>query len=179
MTDDRRPLVPPLETERLRLEGHTLADFPDLLTLWSDPEVVRFIGNKPSTPEQTWARLLRYTGHWTHLGFGFWVVREKGTGRFVGEVGFARFHRDATPALGEDPEAGWVLSPGSHGKGFATEAMQRALAWVTEAVAPMRTFCLIDRENVRSIRVATKLGYREAGTADLARDRVLLFERTA
>lgn len=179
MTHDGKPLVPSLETERLRLDGHTLADLPDVLKLWSDPEVVRFIGNKPATPEQTWARFLRYTGHWTHLGFGFWVVREKGTGRFVGEVGVARFHRDATPALGDDPEAGWVLSPWSHGKGFATEAMQRALAWVTDTVSPKRTFCLIDLENARSVRVATKLGYRETGTADLAGKRVRLFERTA
>jgi RimJ/RimL family protein N-acetyltransferase len=177
MTSIAPALVPPLETERLTLTGHTLADFPHLLALWSDPQVVRHIGNKPSTPEQTWARLLRYTGHWAHLGFGYWVVREKRTGRFAGEVGFANFHRDITPALGDDPEGGWVLAPWASGQGFATEAMRRALAWITERVAPKRTFCLIDVDNTRSIRVAHKLGYREASAVDFAGHEVLLCER--
>jgi RimJ/RimL family protein N-acetyltransferase len=61
------------------------------------------------------------------MGFGFWVVREKSTGRFVGEVGLANFRRDIEPSLGESKEAGWVLSPWAHGKGFATEAVRAAL----------------------------------------------------
>ena len=78
--------VPVIETERLILRGHVLEDSEASLALWTDPEVTRFIGGKPSTTEEVWPRLLRYAGHWSLLGFGYWAITEKATGRFVGEA---------------------------------------------------------------------------------------------
>jgi RimJ/RimL family protein N-acetyltransferase len=66
-----------LETDRLIMRPHVRADFDDSFAMWSDPEVTRFIGGQPSTREETWSRLLRYVGHWTMLGFGYWAVRDK------------------------------------------------------------------------------------------------------
>jgi RimJ/RimL family protein N-acetyltransferase len=153
--------APELSTERLTMRGHRREDFEDCAAMWGDPVVTRFIGGKPSTREQAWARLLRYVGHWALLGFGYWVVCEKGTGRFVGEVGFANFKRDIEPPLGDDPEMGWVLAPWAFGKGFATEAVQAARVWMDEDFRAPRTVCMIDPENVASLRVAEKCGYRE------------------
>ena len=55
--------VPVIDTTRLRLRGHRPADFADSLALWGDPIVTRFIGGKPLSEEDVWARLLRYVGH--------------------------------------------------------------------------------------------------------------------
>src|SRR5579875_2663294 len=93
--------APVLETERLRLHGHRLADFADSAALWTDPLVTRFIGGRPSTPDEVWSRLSRYIGHWTALGFGYWAVRERASGRFAGEVGLADFRREIDPPFGE------------------------------------------------------------------------------
>ena len=49
------------------------------------------IGGKPFTREESWARLLRYGGLWSLLGYGYWAVRDKESGRFAGELGFAGF----------------------------------------------------------------------------------------
>ena len=103
------PEVPALDTERLTMRGHTLADFDECLAMWTDPVVMRHLGGRPLTMEEMWARLLRYAGSWSLLGFGYWVVRERATGRFVGEVGLADLRRDIEPRLGGVPEAGWVL----------------------------------------------------------------------
>src|ERR1700736_5753720 len=92
-----------METERLRLRGHTIEDASKVKALWSDSEVTRYIGGKPLTDEECWSRLLRYVGHWSLLGFGFWIVEEKLTGDFVGEVGFSDYKRDLEPALGAVP----------------------------------------------------------------------------
>jgi len=92
--------VPVLETERLKLRGHGLEDFVHCGAMWADPEVTRYIGGKPYTEEQSWARLLRYAGHWSLLGFGYWVVEEKTVGNFIGEVGFADYKRDLQPLRG-------------------------------------------------------------------------------
>src|SRR5437762_7040767 len=111
-----------LDTDRLTLRPHRLDDFPDTRALWSDPEVTRFIGGRPLTEEETWQRLLRYVGHWSLLGFGYWAVRERGSGRFVGEVGFANGKRTLEPSFGDAPEIGWVLATSAQGRGYATEA---------------------------------------------------------
>lgn len=143
------------------MRGHGTGDFDDSLALWTDPGVTRFIGGKPSTREEVWARLLRYVGHWSLLGFGYWVIQEKATGAFVGEVGFADFRREIEPTLTATPEIGWALLPSMHGRGYATEAALAAVAWGEKHFGPVRTACIIAPENEPSIRVAQKCGYRK------------------
>ena len=153
--------VPVIETERLVLRSHRLDDFADYLALWTDPEVTRFIGGRPSTREEVWGRLLRNVGHWASLGFGYWVIVEKDTERFIGEVGFADFRREIEPSLDATPEIGWALAPHAHGKGYATEAARAAIAWGDTHFGSRRTACIIAPENEPSIRVAERCGYRE------------------
>ena len=129
--------------------------------MWALPEVVRYIGGKPFTGEEVWARLLRYAGHWQWMGFGFWALEEKSTGAFAGELGFAEFKRELQPSIEGTPEVGWVLAPHAHGKGYATEALQAAIAWGDERFGQTRTVCLIHPENLPSLRVAEKCGYHE------------------
>jgi len=153
--------VPTLETNRLRLRGHRLEDYPHSARMWSDPNVTRYIRGTPFTAEETWSRLLRYIGHWTLLGFGYWVVEQKEDCAFVGEVGFADYRRDISPSLEGMPEIGWVLAPNVHGKGLATEAVQAAVAWADGHFGRRQTACIIAPDNLPSIRVAEKAGYRE------------------
>jgi RimJ/RimL family protein N-acetyltransferase len=122
--------------------------------------------------------MLRYAGLWALLGLGYWVVREKGSGRFVGEVGFGNFRRQIDPPLGDAPEIGWVLSPWAHGKGYATEAVQAALAWGEGHFGPSaRTVCIIDPQNLASLRVAEKCGYREVSRAIYKGEATMVLER--
>lgn len=155
------PEVPVIETGRLRLRGHRVDDYDACAALWGDPGVTRFIGGKPSTREEVWARLLRYAGLWTLLAYGYWAVEDKADGGFVGDIGFADFRRDISPSLDGLPEMGWVLSPRVHGRGYATEAVAAALAWGDARFGSAATSCIIDPENLASIRVAHKNGYRE------------------
>ncbi len=149
-----------LESARLTLRGHITTDFPASCKLWADPEVVRYTLGKPATPEEVWSRLLRYLGSWSLLGYGYWVVEEKETGSFVGEVGFANLHRAIEPAIGDVPEIGWCLSPAHHGKGYATEAAQAAMEWIVKApIAASRIACIVNQNNASSLRVAEKLGF--------------------
>jgi len=129
--------------------------------MWSDPAVVRFIGGKPSSEQQTWSRLLGYAGHWALLKFGYWALEEKASGRFVGELGFADFRRDIEPSMKDVPELGWALASHVHGQGYATEAVGAAVAWGDARFGQARTVCMIDPQNLASIRVAQKCGYRE------------------
>jgi RimJ/RimL family protein N-acetyltransferase len=169
--------IPVLETERLTLRGHRLDDFPACAAMWADPIVTRHIGGKPLTEEESWARLQRYVGHWAMLGFGYWVVEEKATGKFAGEVGFADLKRGLDGSLKDAPEIGWVLASQFHGKGYATEAVRAAIVWGDGHFGRCQTICIIDPENRASMRVAEKCGYRELRMATYKRQPIVVFAR--
>ena len=152
-------VVPTLETERLLLRGHQISDFSDSAEMWADQEVVAHISGVPSSEEQSWSRLLRYSGHWHHMGFGYWVVESKADGSFLGEVGFADYHRDTEPSLAGKPEAGWVFNVRSHGKGYATEAVTAMLVWADANLDYTSTAAMFDPSYLPSINVAKKVGY--------------------
>lgn len=127
--------------------------------MWADERVVKDITGRPSSREEAWARLLRYAGLWAVLGFGYWLVEDRASGAFVGEVGLADFKRDLEPSLGDALEAGWVMRPDAQGRGLATEAMLAALAWADRHLAGRRVVCMIAPDNAASFRVADKCGF--------------------
>ena len=172
-------MIPTLDTERLTLRGHREEDFAESAAMWGDAAVTRFIGGRPFTEEECWNRLLRYVGHWALLGFGYWVVREKASGRFVGEVGFADYRRAIDPPFHGVPEIGWVLAPWCHGRGYATEAAHAVVDWGDGHFDKPRTVCLIHQDHARSIRVAEKLGYREYARVNYNGHPEILFERVS
>jgi len=147
--------------------------------MWANPETTRFIGGTPSSPEESWARLLRNVGHWQLTGYGFWVVRDKRSGRFVGEVGLKQFRRGLDPAFEQLPEIGWVLAPGNGGRGLATEAASAALAWGDAQFGWPLSLCIIDPGNAASVRVAEKCGYREQSRTAYRDKPVIIFGRTS
>jgi RimJ/RimL family protein N-acetyltransferase len=169
------PGIPVLTTAHLTLRGSRSDDLEASAAMWSDAAVTRFIGGKPSTREETWARLLRYVGHWAILGFGYWVIEERASGRFVGEVGFADFKRDLKPSIEGTPEIGWALAPWA--QGWATEAVRAALAWGDRELPARRTVCLIAPENEPSIRLARKCGYTEFSRTTYKSQPTVIFER--
>ena len=120
---------PRIETERLTLRAHTPDDLPVCARMWSDADVVRFIGGRPFSREEVWARLLRYAGMWAVMGHGFWAIEEKASSQLIGEVGIMEARRDIEPSFEGEPEVGWALMPAAHGKGYAAEAVGAALGW--------------------------------------------------
>lgn len=169
--------IPCLETDRLILRGHQRDDFPALEKMWADPVVVEHITGEPSTSQQTWARLLGYVGHWAMQGFGLWAVEEKSTATYVGQIGFANFKR-GLPVIGEKPEAGWVLSPQVHGKGYATEGLRAALSWGHKNLPSKEVVCIINVGNTASIRVAEKCGFKHLEQSDYQGKAINVYSQT-
>jgi RimJ/RimL family protein N-acetyltransferase len=168
--------IPKLETERLLLRRHQVAEFDDYAAIWGDPIVTRYISGRPFTREECWARLLRHIGHWAVLGFGYWAIEEKSSKRLIGELGFAQFKRDIEPII-EFPELGWVLAPPAHGKGYATEAVKAALAWGDRHFADGTTACIIDPANRASLGVAAKCSYRQLRPVTYKGHQIMMFTR--
>ena len=170
-------MIPTIETERLLLRPHALADFDAYHEMWADPDVVRFIGGRPFAREMSWSRFLRQAGIWQLLGFGFFAIEEKSTGQFVGEAGFHDLRRELTPSIEGSLEAGWALASGGQGWGYATEAMTAAIGWAEHAFPGRRMTCIIDPDNLPSVRVAKKLGFVELARTRYAESPITVFER--
>lgn len=168
-----------IETERLLLRPPCREDFDAVHRMRSDPEVVRFIGGKPLSREEAWQRLTRSAGNWALLGYGFFAVVEKASGRLAGEAGLMQAHRGLGERFDPFPEAGWIFAREAQGRGYATEAMLAAQDWFARSVGVARTVCIIAPENGASLRVAAKLGYTAFGSACYHDSTVIMLERRA
>jgi RimJ/RimL family protein N-acetyltransferase len=142
-----------IETERLVLRKPTADE--DVSEWVADDEVQRWIGG-PDDPAELVARWLR---RWERNGIGPFVVELDG--ELIGRVGFIVWDRrtwasSAFDLAGEhaEVELGWAILSRHWGHGYATEASQAARDWL----GSRRTISLIRPDNLRSQRVAEKLG---------------------
>ena len=172
---EARPLqAPELRTPRLLLRPHRISDFEAMAAMWADPATVRYIGDgHPIDQDMVWARIQRLAGSWPLLGLGVWAMEEIATGRVVGELGFLERRRESVER--GEPEVGWGLASDARGRGFAGEALEAVLAWGDERFE--RTICVISSENLPSVKLARKYGYRETGPAPSDPPPLVQFER--
>ena len=168
-----------LETDRLVLRAPQRPDFDVIYAMWSDLAVVRHVTGTAFTKEEAWARLLRSAGHWALMGFGYWVVSEKHSGKFVGEVGFGQYKRGIDPAFDEAPEIGWMLTSESQGRGYGTEAVRAALQWADKRWPEAEIVCIISPENAASLALARKFSFAESRTTTYKGKPTIVFQREA
>lgn len=169
--------APSIETPRLLLRPHQREDFGAICRLWADERVYGNITGKPSTREECWSRLLRYKGLWPLLGFGYWAIADRATGRYIGEAGLARFQRGISKDFDTAPEAGWLLDPHNWGRGLAHEAVAAILVWADNALAVPAAVCMIAPANAASLRIAEKTGFIQTGATTYKNEASLLFAR--
>lgn len=156
-----------LETERLVLRKPEPGDVDAYAEIWSDPEVVRFLGGRTLSREEAESGIGRMLGQWDRHGVGLFSVIRKEDERLIGRVGYLLWDPErwanAMHEELEEPlelEIGWVVASAFWNKGYATEA---AIACRDNAFGPLgrdRVISLIAAENVASIRVAEKIGER-------------------
>jgi RimJ/RimL family protein N-acetyltransferase len=135
--------------------------------MWSDPDVIRFIGaGQPLSRDASWVKIQRFAGAWPLLSYGFWVIEHATSGQVVGEAGF--LEPRAPSSLHRTPETGWSLATSAWGQGYASEAVTAMLAWGDARFE--RTTCDIALENSRSLVLARRHGYREIGLSPVPKD---------
>ncbi|HEX3675041.1 MAG TPA: GNAT family N-acetyltransferase [Rhizomicrobium sp.] len=175
----KKPMIPTLETPRLILRAHILADFSAYAAMRADPVVMKYMGRGDLlSEEEAWAKFQSMAGHWLMLGYGTWAIAEKAGGRVIGSLGFADKKRPAEHPASGAPEMGWSLAASAHGKGFASEALGAVLIWGRDFFGPQRVVCVISDDNSASVRLAQKHGFRQFAIASRYGLPRLVFERT-
>lgn len=155
-------MIPTLTTERLVLRAPAASDLAAYTAAWADPRTTRYIMGGPRSPGVSHAKFLQMAGMWLVFGYGFWLWADRASGAFIGCGGLANFARGIAELDGV-PEAGWMLAPDAQGRGFAREAMQAALTWSDAALAAPEVRCIIDPDNIASIRMAEAVGFAPTG----------------
>ena len=156
-----------LSTDRLCLRAWTRQDANALYDLFADPEVMQGLGKDPvSAVEDVRAMIEAGIGGWRTDGLGPFILETSASDRqVVGQAGLMIFDtRDWTPSTwakagsNAQPELGWALTRAYWGHGYATEAAAAIRDWAHERPKIDRLVSLITPDNVRSQRVAERLG---------------------
>ena len=147
-----------LLTPRLRLRRWRATDEPLMAAINQDPEVTRYL-NRPVDAAAIASFYALVAEHWSTHDFGFWAVETREPapgGEFIGFVGVG--YPAFLPELATRPELGWRLARHAWGRGFATEAAIAARDHAFDKLELPELISIIHPDNVRSQRLATKLG---------------------
>ena len=110
------------------------------------------------------------------MDHGSWTIRLRADGAYLGSVGVFDYRREMEPPF-DAPELGWGVAPEFQGRGYAAEALTAALDWTDAHLSASRTVCMISPENLASLKLAARVGYRPYATATYKDHAVQLFER--
>jgi RimJ/RimL family protein N-acetyltransferase len=151
----------------------TLNDAEALYDLFADAEVMEGLGRKPvSAVEDMRALIEGMIEDWRTDGLGAFIL-ETATPhqQVVGQAGLMIFDiRGWTPSTWAEagshaqPELGWALTRSHWGHGYATEAAAAIRDWARESRSISQLVSLISPDNLRSQRVAERLGATPTGT---------------
>ena len=154
-----------LETERLVLRKPDREDVDGYVEMWSDPEVVRFIGGKTGGPKEAADAIERMLRHWDRHGIGLFTVVRKEDERMIGRTGFLLWDPGRwINALREEldgpleTEIGWTFARAFWNRGYATEAALACRDFALGELGKTRLVSLIAFGNDPSVRVAEKIG---------------------
>lgn len=137
-------------TERLRLRPATIADLSAFHAILSDPRATAYWSTPPhETLDQSrdWLQSMIDIPHGEGEDF---VVEQDGA--VIGKAGLFRF-----------PEIGFIFHPDVWGRGFATEALRPVLERAFSTHALEEVVADVDPRNSASLRLLTRLGFREVG----------------
>ncbi len=164
-TSSEKPIS--LYTERLCLRAPTPRDAEALYDLFADEEVMEGLGREPvSAVAEVRAMIEGMVRGWRTEGLGPFIFETVTTDRqVVGQAGLMIFDtRGWTASTWADagshaqPELGWALIRAHWRRGYATEGAAAIREWAYEHRSIERLVSLISPDNVRSQRVAERLG---------------------
>ena len=148
-----------LETERLIIRDITHQDLDGMFVMDSDPEVHRYLGNKPIKEK---AEALKYINdvqkQYAERGIGRWAMELKETGEFIGWCGL-RLYTDYTfNNLTNFYDIGYRLQRKFWGNGYATEASKACLRYAFKKLKLESVYGITEMGNEASHRILLKIG---------------------
>lgn len=155
-------------TERLIADRLRWEDLGELCRMDQDP-IVMITLNGIRSEEETQQFLHNNLNHWQCHGYGLWMFRDKGKGRFVGRGGLRNVCVDGNDEI----ELAYALMAKYWGLGIATEMAEAILTIGFDFLNIKNVVCFTLTTNRASQRVMEKVGFqyqRDIIHANLQRD---------
>lgn len=136
------------------MRGFEVGDAEAFYLLNADPDVIRYTGEPPCESVASARAAIATYPDWERYGIGRWATVHKDSGRVVGFSGLKYLpERD-------EVDLGYRFLPRYWGKGLATEASRACLDYGFKVLGLKRIVGFAFAENVASLRVLNKLGFR-------------------
>ena len=151
---------PVIRSARLDLREYGTGDVGLVRRLIADGEAEALPPGAPSDPGEVAGWLAdgvhrpRREGTGVHL-----MMLDRAAGKLVGSIGL--FHADWEV---RSAEIGYGVRGDERGKGYASEALGAVAGWALTDGGVQRAWLTANTDNVASIRVAEKAGFRREGT---------------
>lgn len=144
-----------LETDRCILRETIEEDVDAFYEIYQEPSVTAYTEPlyKDKEKEKQYVRDYRKYGY-GYYEFGIWTVLEKTTGQVIGRAGINM--RDGF----EIPEIGFVIGVPWQHKGIAYEVCEAVIAYAKEMLFMDTLQALVLPDNLASVRLCEKLGFR-------------------
>lgn len=142
--------APTIETDRLILRVPTLDDWPNFETLMTSDRA-QHMGGPYSVPV-AWGWFCHGIALWQLFDVGNLSIISRATGVCLGQIEINQGPRFP------EPELGWQLIKAAEGCGFAFEAATAMRDWALLERNLPTLVSYIGEENIRSIRLAKRLG---------------------
>jgi len=151
-----------IETERLIVKAATPNSLDNWYGLFSNPEIMQFIGKGVKTFDETRQSLEKTIRHHEKHGFSIGDIFEKTTGEYVGRAGLIYLElNDNQP----DIEVGYMMHKKFWKKGYATELAQAFISWGFKHLPVSKLIGIINPQNDKSRHVLEKIGMHYIGRA--------------
>lgn len=146
-----------LRTERLLLRRLRPEDLPVVVQIQGDPAANRHNPIGTAAPPRIAQQLRCWVADWEDHGVGYWLVFDAATEQAVGLGGLRPIEHHGQAAL----NMFYRFRPAAWGRGLALEMARAAVAWADQTGTPV--VVITTRDNLPSIRLAERLGFRRAG----------------
>jgi len=148
------------ETERIILREILPTDVDGLFELDSDPEVHRYLGNKPVTDKAKIVEVINFIRQqYEDNGIGRWAIIDKKTNNFIGWTGL-KFVTDLTNNHQNYYDLGYRLIRKYWGQGIATETAIVSLEYAFNKLSVNEVYAAASIDNVSSNKILKKVGLK-------------------
>lgn len=177
---ERITILPELTTERLTLREARFADLGTLWTLWSDPDVRRFLFDDESISLARARAIFSETRSHASKGLGLWIVESRDEGRFIGCVGLMPVTTAAEyePRFQGEVEPLVAIAPTSWRQGYAREALMEMARHAFETLGMARLVAAVDLPNHASRALVATVGFRRFSEVSGPRYRLRTYAMT-
>lgn len=161
------------ETTRLRFRTLQKSDIITWEKFFENNPNIEFLGLDLSLDikEQSKDWIERQLSRYEEHSYGHHALIDKETGEFIGQCGLLKQQIEEIKEI----EIGYHILPGHWGKGYATEAAMKVRDYAIENKVCKSLISIIDNRNIKSQKVAKKIGMKADRRMHLYGLEVILF----